>query len=63
MVDLVLRSVVWGSPSGFVDALMWKDTSSNHQLVQGAQVRKTLTIFIHLSQSMCLHDVLVARFI
>ena len=63
MVDLILRSVVWGSPCGFVDALMWKDTSFNHQLVQGTQIRKTLTILVHLSQFMCPHDVLVASVI
>ena len=31
---------------------MWEDAASYHQLVQGAQVCKAPTIFIHLSQSM-----------
>ena len=43
-----------------MDALVWEDAAS-YQLVQGAQVCKALTIFIHLSQLMCPHDVLVAR--
>ena len=61
MVDLVLRDVVWGYPCGLMDALVWEDAASYHQLVQGAQVCKALPIFIHLSQSMCPHDVLVSR--
>ena len=44
-----------------MDALVWEDAASYHQLVQEAQVCKALTIFIHLSQSMCPHNVLVAR--
>ena len=45
----------------FMDALVWKDAASYHQLVQGAQVCKAITIFIRQSQSMCPHDILVAR--
>ena len=39
--------------------LVWEDASSYHQLVQGAQVCKVLTILIHLSQSVCSHGALV----
>ena len=59
---------IWFSVTWFGDIhvalwmrLLWEDAASYHQLVQGAQVCKALTIFIHLSQSMCPHDVLVAR--
>ena len=44
-----------------MDALVWEDAASYQQLVQGVKVCKALTIFIHLSLSMCPHDVLVAR--
>ena len=43
-----------------VDALVREDASSNHQLVEGAQVCKTLAILIHLAQSVSPHGVLVA---
>ena len=61
VVDLVLRDVVRRYLCGLMDALVWEDAASYNQLVQGAQVCKALTIFIHLSQSMCPHDVLVSR--
>ena len=52
---------IWFYVAWFGDIHVWEDAASYHQLVQGAQVCKALTIFIHLSQSMCPHDVLVAR--
>ena len=61
VVDLVPRDVVWRYPCGLKDALVWEDAASYHQLVQVAQVFKALTIFIHLSQSMSPHKVLVTR--
>ena len=61
VVDLVLRDVIRRYPRGLMDALVWQDAASYHQLVQGAQVCKAPTIFIHLSQSMCPHDALVTR--
>ena len=54
-VDVVRRY-----PCGLLDALLWEDAASYHQLIQGAQVCKALTTFIHQPDSMCPHDVLVA---
>ena len=59
---------IWFSVTWFEDihVALWmrlcgKMLPPIHQLVQGTQVCKALTIFIHLSQSMCPHDVLVSR--
>ena len=60
LINVVLGNMVRRSPCGLVDALVWEDASSNHQLVEGAQVCKMLAILIHLAQSVSPHGVLVA---
>ena len=56
MVDLVLRLVVRGGPSGLVNVLVGKEGSSNDQIIEVAEFLKEFDVFILLPSAMLAHD-------
>ncbi len=62
---MVLCSCIWRYPCCLVDLVLWKDqslewSSSNHYIVQSAEVNKQLSILIHVPQTFCTYDELSA---